>query len=243
MLNSLTSQGKQLSQHKKALTQWPFIELVATILCPIVPQAAIINSCLAVMKARDYLFWTKFEEFISGTAFSEEERLKLAAKLAENENKEEFLLRLTDAIDKAISKKNMRYLSAATRAFLADYIDIQTYYRICHLISVTLPEDLEFLRNHIREDDSIAENQCVQGLASVGLMRISVIDTNLLGEQKYSFTAIAHKVDQFAISYDDTDRYPNPCVTFLPKTSSSIRIEPELRPATNEEIDCAFEKN
>ena len=108
-----------------------------------------------------------------------------------------------------------------------------TYFRICHAITNTLEEDLRFLRDHITESD-LSYDQFTQGLLTAGLMYQSVIDSN--GEQKYSFTPIAKDIDQFAVSYNDDARYPNPTLRAqreeVPKTSISPL---EWQPMSGEE--------
>ena len=96
-------------------------------------------------------------------------------------------------IDRAETQQKIRYIINATRCLLTDFIDLPTFFRICHAITHTLDEDLVFLRNHIKETD-LPYSQFTQGLLTSGLMYQSVIDGN--GEQKYSFTPIAQIVDQ-----------------------------------------------
>lgn len=50
----------------------------------------------------------------------------------------------------------------------------------------------------------------------------SVIDGN--GEQKYSFTTIAKIVDQYAVSYENVERYPNPKVLKANQESPTVSI-------------------
>lgn len=50
----------------------------------------------------------------------------------------------------------------------------------------------------------------------------SVIDGN--GDQKYSFTPIAEIVDQYAISYDNVERYPNPAIKASQKGIPQISV-------------------
>ena len=50
----------------------------------------------------------------------------------------------------------------------------------------------------------------------------SVIDGN--GDQKYSFTPIAEIVDQYAISYGNVERYPNPAIKASQKGIPQISV-------------------
>lgn len=160
---------------------------------------------------REQIFWMKMEAFLNGTYLHEDDRAKLCAKLTENGENRENSLRLVESIDRAETQQKIQYLINATRCLLSDFIDRQTFFRICHIVTHTLEEDLVFLSKHIKEAD-ILYNATVQGLLTSGLMYQSVIDSK--GEQKYSFTPLAEIVDRFAISYNDLERYPNPNGSF-----------------------------
>lgn len=156
---------------------------------------------------REQLFWSKMEAFLNGVYINEDDCAKLRAKLVEDGENKDNPYRLVECIDRAETQKKICFLINATRCLLTNFIDLPTYFRICHAITYTLEEDLCFLRNHIQESD-ISYSEYVQGLLTAGLMYQSVIDGN--GEQKYSFTPIARIVDRFSVSYNDMERYPNP---------------------------------
>lgn len=168
---------------------------------------------LAIVKSpffvREQLFWTKLEAFLNGVYLDSDDCAKLRAKLTECGKKGDNPYRLVECIDRAETQQKIHYLINATRCLLTDLIDLSTYFRICHAVTHTLEEDLCFLRNHIKESN-LPYDQFIQGLLSAGLMYQSVIDGN--GDQKYSFTPIAEIVDQYAVSYDDVERYPNPTI-------------------------------
>lgn len=188
--------------------------LATTILSLTNPNAAVVSKLLKeahhIHAMRDLIFWKKMEIFLSSINFPEVDRLKFARKLAENEDNEEFLTQLYDAIDKCSSKKLMKYLSNATRCYASNYIDIHTYYRICHIISSTLPEDLQFIIDHITDPPTteFPYSITIQNLQNTGL--IMVKDLYINGTQKYQFTPWARIIDQYALSYNDVNRYPNP---------------------------------
>lgn len=158
---------------------------------------------------REQLFWTKMEAFLNGVYLSKDDRIKICAKLIKDNDNRDNAFRLVESIDRADTTQKIQYLINSTRCLLADFIDRSTYFRICHAITHTLEEDLAFLREHINEDD-IPYSPYTQGLFTAGLMYQSVIDGN--GEQKYAFTSIAKIVDQYAVSYENVERYPNPKV-------------------------------
>lgn len=156
---------------------------------------------------REQLFWTKLEAFLNGIYLSPEDCAKLSAMLTEDGESTENALRLVECIDRVETQQKIRYLINATRCLLTRFIDRPTYFRICHAITHTLEEDLTFLKEHIFETDLQYSNY-TQGLLTSALMFQSVIDAN--GDQKYSFTPLAKIVDQYATSYDNVERYPNP---------------------------------
>lgn len=184
---------------------------------------------------REQLFWSKMESFLDGVFLHENDRVKISAIMAEEGDTAKNAVRIIDCIDRAESHQKIRYLINATRSLLLNYIDLPTFFRVCHAITYTLDEDLKFLRNQI-VGSNIGYSLYVQGLLNSGLMYQSVIDGN--GDQKYSFTPIAKLVDQFAVSYEDLERYPN-AVT-ISETIYTIRTSIpalELKKITNDEID------
>lgn len=154
------------------------------------------------------LFWEKMELMLSGSFSDKEEQLKFAAKLTENGKNGDNPRRLIECIDRIDTKKKIGYLINATRCFLADFIDLNMYFRLCHLITNTLYEDILFLReNIVSEEEYLPYSIEAESLTASGLMYKSIIGGK---EDKYSFTPIAEDFDKYAVSYDDVDRYPNP---------------------------------
>ncbi len=163
---------------------------------------------------REEIFWSKMERFLNGVFLSEDNCLKMCAKLAENGKKRENAVRLIECIDKAETEKVIDYLVNATRCLLAECIDLSTFFRITHIVTHTIAEDLEYLKEQIDKSE-LSYDECVQGLLTAGLMYQSVIDGGDLddeneGKGRYSFTPFARKVDQYAVSFQNTNRYPNP---------------------------------
>lgn len=200
---------------------------------------------LAIVKSpffiREQLFWTKMEAFLNGVYLNENDCAKLRATLTSDGEKQDNALRLVESIDRAETQQKIRYLINATRCLLVDFIDRPTYFRICHAIIHTLEEDLSFLSEHINEVD-ITYSTYVQGLLSSGLMYQSIIDAN--DEQKYSFTPLAGIVDQYAVSYENTERYPNPIQLSHNFTASQPKLPGmlEWEPISDEEIDDILKK-
>ena len=190
---------------------------------------------------REQLFWAKMEAFLNGVYLTEDDCTKVRATLTEDGEKEDNSLRLVESIDRAETQQKIRYLINATRCLLTDFIDRPTYFRICHAVTHTLEEDLAFLGEHIYEAD-LPYSTFVQGLLTSGLMYQSVIDAN--GEQKYSFTPLAGIVDQYAVSYDNVERYPNPIQLAHSFASPQPKLPgiPEWEEISEKEIEDMFKK-
>lgn len=181
---------------------------------------------------REEIFWSKMERYLNGIYLSETDHLKMCAKLTENGEKRENAVRLIECIDKAETEKVIDYLVNATRCLLAEFIDLSTFFRIAHIVTHTIAEDLEYLREHIDESE-LSYDEYVQGLLTAGLMYQSVIDGGDLDNEnedkgRYSFTPFARKVDQYAVSFQNTDRYPNP----LKDYSEDIQLKSEITGVT-----------
>lgn len=117
---------------------------------------------------REQIFWAKLSAFLDGTYLNEDDCAKLRAKLTENGEKRDNPLRLVESIDRAETQQKIRYLINATRCLLTDFIDRPTYFRICHVVTHTLEEDLTFLADHIDETD-LPYSIYTQGLLTSGL--------------------------------------------------------------------------
>ena len=192
---------------------------------------------------REQFFWIKFEAFWEGVFIGEEDSSKLREKFSEKGNKEDSAFRLLSCIDKIETKKKIRFLINATNSLLADYIDLETFFRICHIITNSIEEDSIFLSGHIDESD-LPYDTCVQSLFAVGLMYQSVIDAN--GNQKYSFTPFARKVNRFALCVNNGKKLQSDSMMtedsekeFNPRTKISVNINP----ITNDGIDMIMGNN
>lgn len=145
----------------------------------------------------DDIFWGKLEMFLNGIYTCEVVRERLCAKFEETGKKEECAFRLVSVIDRVESMQKIRYLIRATQCLMNGLIDCPIYFRICHVIMQALEEDLEFLKEHMGEED-LSYSDSVQGLLTVGLMHESVIALD--GVKKYSFVPFARKVYRYAVN-------------------------------------------
>lgn len=175
----------------------------------------------SALALRDRIFWMKFEKFLTGVFTSEEQKAKFAAKLASKGDKNDNAIRLLSCIEKSDTQQKIEYLVNASRCLSADFITLEEYFRICHVITQSVTEDLRYLAEHILENN-LDYSIPVQSLISEGLMIQTQLNANT-GEHKYSFTPLAELVDRFAVSYDNAERYPNPLARSSPDTPN-IRI-------------------
>jgi hypothetical protein len=155
---------------------------------------------------QEKIFWSKFELFLNGIDTTEEERLKFCAKLTSNGEKNENPYRLVEVINRCDTQRKITYLVSASRCLAAEFIDLNTYFRIVHTIMDCLQEDLEFVIENVTRRGEYEYSDIVQGLVNCGLMYQSVIDGN--GDDKYAFTPFAEKVDRYSLSYTNVERYP-----------------------------------
>lgn len=197
---------------------------------------------LAVCKSpfffNEQRFWSKMEDFLNGVFLSDDDRSKFAAKLTENGDKGENPYRLVECINRAETKQKIQYIINATRCLLSGFINTPDYFRICHIITQTVEEDLLYARDHLHEKD-LPYSVCIQGLLTSGLMFQSIIDAN--GEQKYSFTPLAEFVDRYAVSYEDVEKYPNPNISYLHIPNPQPKLPGmDWEPIKTEDIDKLF---
>lgn len=179
---------------------------VSAILGDPIAAAQIIYSLMkSPMFFREQLFWTKFEMFLNGIDVTEDERSSFCAKLTLDGAKKENVYRLIQAIDHAETNGKVNYLINVSRCLSAAFIEHPVYFRICHIITNSLEEDLDFLKEHIVEDSEYEYGDIIQGLMNNGLMYQSVLDAN--GDNRYRFTSLAEVIDRYSLSYNNIERY------------------------------------
>lgn len=157
----------------------------------------------------DALFYSKLTEFLNGVNFTDEDREKMSAWIAKNDNEDDNALRLVSYIDDAKSMKKVKYFANATRCALNYDLSLELYFRICSAIDMTTEEDLKFLANNICKnyDKTFKQNYITQKLYSAGLMEVT---NTIYDNGKHKFNSLARLVDVCAVSFEDDSRYPNP---------------------------------
>ena len=85
----------------------------------------------------------------------------------------------------------------ATKAWVGDAIDRPQYFRICHIISASLDEDLQFLSEHIDDTGDIPYSIEINGLQTAGLACHKAMDKE--GNPLYVFPPSSRAVNEYAI--------------------------------------------
>lgn len=164
------------------------------------------SAITSALSLREHLFWSKFECFLTEVEVDDDFHANFCKVLAEGNDDGDNAARIVDTIDKIDTLKKAKYLANASRCVAAGFIDVATYFRICHALKGCLQEDLLFIQENVILNEEYEYSDVIQGLINCGLMYQSVIDSN--GFDRYAFTPFAGIVDRFAISYDDVNRYP-----------------------------------
>ena len=209
-------------------------------LCNAAALGKLIDICIETKNIGEVIFLYKLDRFFKGTNFTESERTKLCANLVEYGDKEDSAMRIVNCIEKAASNKIVDYLVNATRCMVMNFITVEEYFRICNALVNTIEEDLKFLQKHIGEDKEYEYSVYTSGLSISGLVHQSNITFN--GKISYKFTYLAHIVDQFALSYGDDTRYPNPKKRTYSDEGLTTNIDPKIDLATKEDIHKMFKE-
>lgn len=181
------------------------------------------------MFIRECLFWDKFTMFLEGTFRDGDDKIKLSAVFADNQEKEEYARRILSIIDNIDTKSKVRYISNLTRALLLDLINRADYYRLCNAIRNTLEEDLMFLNSNVGKK-LVKSNIHIDFLKQNGLMVQTLISSTSSGEaydkEEYVFTPYAKMLDQFGLEYGNTDKYDYSAVekSLLEQTPPTISV-------------------
>lgn len=184
----------------------------------VVEVANVITSSSSLIRNyRDARFAHKLLYLLNGLELTDEEYLCLSAKLSEYDfDKDANIYRLLDCINAAQTFRQIHYMTNATRylasglAHKDNSISLSDYFRVITALSQTNAEDIEFLKDHIK-DSYINECLAVEGLAASGLMWHSGIDAGSVteeGHQQYSFNKLAVLVYNYACLLDDVDNNP-----------------------------------
>lgn len=203
-----------------------------------VALAKLAEVCYKARNIKEVIFLKKLNKFFHGVHMTEDERTKLCAKLVEYGDKDESAMRIINCIEKAASNRIVDYLINATRSLLMDYISVEEYFRIINALVNTIEEDLLFLQKHISDSEELEYNIATNGLSLSGLLHQSNITWD--GKISYKITFLGYLVDQYAVSFGDDTRYPNPLKRTYADETMKTEVETNISLATEEDIEEMF---
>ena len=146
---------------------------------------------------REWKFWDNIDKFFNSGILSDDDKRKLIGKLSSEKEKQEVGRKIIDFIGKIDTDKKLVYIINATKAWVDDAIDRPQYFRICHIISASLDEDLQFLSEHIDDTGDIPYSIEVNGLQTTGLACHEAMDKER--NPLYVFTPLSRAVNEYAI--------------------------------------------
>lgn len=150
----------------------------------------------------EWRFWDNMAKFFNSGILTDDDKQKLVEKVSSEKNKEEVGRQIIELVSNVNSNKKLAYIINATKSLANDAVDLPTYFRICHIISNSLDEDLRFLGEHISESE-VPYSIEVSGLQTAGLVYFKSADES--GIQIYAFNALAHILNECAIKFDGTE--------------------------------------
>ena len=111
------------------------------------------------------------------------------------------------ALEQVDTDKKLVYIINATKAWIDDAIDRPQYFRICHVISASPDEDLQFLSEHIDDTGDIPYSIEINGLQTTGLACHKTMDKE--GNPLYVFTPLSRAVNEYAIKGAEANAIEN----------------------------------
>lgn len=145
----------------------------------------------------EWKFWDNIDKFFNSGILSDDDKCKLIGKLSNEEEKQKVGRKIVDFIGKVDTDKKLVYIINATKAWVDDVIDRPQYFRICHVLSASLDEDLQFLSEHVDDSGDIPYSIEINGLQTTGLACHKAMDKE--GNPLYSFTPLSRAVNEYAI--------------------------------------------
>lgn len=155
----------------------------------------------------EWKFWDNIEKFFNSGILSDDDKRKMIGKLSNEKEKKEVGRKIIDLIGKVDTDKKLVYIINATKAWINDAIDRSQYFRICHVISASLDEDLQFLSEHIDDTGDIPYSIEINGLQTTGLAYHTNMDKE--GNPLYVFTPLSRAVNEYAIKGAEANAIEN----------------------------------
>ena len=167
----------------------------------------------------EWKFWDNIDKFFNSGILSDDDKCKLIGKLSNEKEKQEVGRKIIDLIGKIDTDKKLVYIINATKAWVDDSIDRLQYFRICHIISASLDEDLQFLSEHIDDTGDIPYSIEINGLQTTGLACHT--NMNKEGNPLYVFTPLSRAVNEYAIKGAEANAIENFNINEPPFKSTS----------------------
>ncbi|MBQ4404934.1 MAG: hypothetical protein II857_11090 [Selenomonadaceae bacterium] len=155
----------------------------------------------------EWKFWDNIDKFFNSGILSDDDKLKLIGKMSSEKEKQEVGRKIIDLIGKVDTDKKLIYIINATKAWIDDAIDRSQYFRICHIISASLDEYLQFLSEHIDDSEDIPYSIEINGLQTTGLACHTNMDKE--GNPFYVFTPLSRAVNEYAIKGAEANAIEN----------------------------------
>ena len=155
----------------------------------------------------EWKFWDNIDKFFNSGILSDDDKRRLIGKMSNEKEKQEVGRTIIDLIGKVDTDKKLAYIINATKAWINDAIDRSQYFRICHVISASLDEDLQFLSEHIDDTGDIPYSIEINGLQTTGLACHTTTDKE--GNPLYVFTPLSRAVNEYAIKGAEANAIEN----------------------------------
>ena len=182
----------------------------------------------------EWKFWDNIDKFFNSGILSDDDKRKLTGKMLSEKEKQEVGRKIIDLIGKVDTDKKLVYIINATKAWIDDAIDRPQYFRICHIISTSPDEDLQFLSEHIDDSGDIPYSIEINGLQTTGLACHKAMDKE--GNPLYVFTPLSSAVNEYAIKGAGTNAIKNFNINEPPFKGTSDE-------EWNKNLDAIFGKN
>lgn len=118
------------------------------------------------------MLYNKMMMFFSGLEADDNLRPQFTKWLMEDDEKRERACRFIAYIDRVESEKKINFIVNLARCACMGYIDLGMFFRLVHIVTHTMEEDLIYLRENI-DADKFKYDQNVQGLINNGVMYCS----------------------------------------------------------------------
>lgn len=120
----------------------------------------------------------------------------------EPEKLTEYAMRIVKMIDDCETTRKSYYLACLARAVLAKFISSREFFKFAHCIRNLTDEDLQFLKTHVKEKQSVifGDDEYIDDFRALGLMKD--VDGG------FAYTERAFKLVKYSLDYDGNLELP-----------------------------------